>query len=164
MAKIGLTGNLQTMSLGDLLQWASRGNKTGTMVLRDDSLSKKIYFRNGIVIGSFTNDPAEYLGQILISEGIITEQHLKDLAPGATDVGRTVSEDLIQDGTKRVYIRWRADLVDVATGGVFKHLLEDGSLANRIIPGRPSLLSIYRYDHPSFFLTVLDALSFLGVE
>ncbi len=78
MAKVGLTGNLQTMSLADLLQWASRGSKTGTMVLRDDSLSKKIYFRNGIVIGSFTNDPAEYLGQILISEGIITEQHLKD--------------------------------------------------------------------------------------
>ena len=78
MAKIGLTGNLETMSLADLLQWANRGNKTGTLLLRDDSLGKKIYFKNGAVIGSFTNEPSEFLGQILISEGFITEQQLKE--------------------------------------------------------------------------------------
>jgi hypothetical protein len=78
MAKIGLTGNLKTMALPDLLQWTSLGKKTGSLVLRNESLSKKVFFKAGIIVGSATNDPAEYLGQILISESIITEQQLKD--------------------------------------------------------------------------------------
>lgn len=76
--KIGLTGNLETMSLPDLLQWTSLGKKTGTLVLRHESIAKRVFFKEGIIVGSATNDPAEYLGQILISESLITEQQLKD--------------------------------------------------------------------------------------
>ena len=78
MPNIGLTGDLKTMSLPDLLQWTSLGQKSGTLVLRRDSLVKKVFFRNGGIVGSATNDPTEYLGQILISEGIISEQQLKE--------------------------------------------------------------------------------------
>ena len=78
MARIGLTGDLKTMSLPDLLQWAGVGKKTGTLVLRNGPLQKGIYFRDGAVVGSSTNDPREYLGQFLLSQGIITEQQLKE--------------------------------------------------------------------------------------
>jgi len=78
MPNIGLTGNLKTMSLADLLQWTSLGRKTGALVLRNHSLVKKVFFRDGVIVGSATNDPTEYLGQILISEGIISEQQLKE--------------------------------------------------------------------------------------
>ena len=78
MPSTGLTGSLKTMSLPDLLQWAGSGRKTGTLSLKSGPLHKRIYFQNGAIIGSSSNDTREYLGQFMLSEGIITEQQLKD--------------------------------------------------------------------------------------
>jgi hypothetical protein len=66
------------MSLPDLMQWAGSGRKVGTLRLRSDILEKKIYFQDGAIIGSSSNDPREYLGQFMLSEGVISEQQLKD--------------------------------------------------------------------------------------
>jgi hypothetical protein len=77
MSSKGLTGSLKTMSLPDLLQWAGAGRKTGTLVLRNDSLQKQIYFQEGAIVGSSSNDPREYLGQFMLSEGLLTEEQLK---------------------------------------------------------------------------------------
>src|SRR5205814_4870744 len=38
---------------------------------------KKIFFRNGRVISSASNDPREYLGQFLMSHGYLSEPELK---------------------------------------------------------------------------------------
>jgi len=78
MPGTGLTGSLKTMSLPDLLQWASSGRKTGTLSLKSGPLHKKIYLQVGAIIGSSSNDRREYLGQFMLSEGIINEQQLKD--------------------------------------------------------------------------------------
>ncbi|MFZ2492950.1 MAG: DUF4388 domain-containing protein [Thermoanaerobaculia bacterium] len=74
---MALSGNLQTMLPGDLLQWLSLGQKTGTLVLANERVEKKIFFRNGRVISSASNDPREYLGQFLMSHGYLTEPELK---------------------------------------------------------------------------------------
>jgi hypothetical protein len=78
MAKSGLRGSLSSMALPDLLQWASRAQKTGTLVLRDERIAKKIHFLGGLVIGSSSTDPGDYLGQVLLSEGLISEEHLRE--------------------------------------------------------------------------------------
>ena len=78
MPSTGLTGNLKTMSLPDLLQWAGAGRKTGTLSLKNGPLHKKIYLQDGAIIGSSSDDNREYLGQFMLSGGIITEQQLKD--------------------------------------------------------------------------------------
>ncbi|MFQ5878530.1 MAG: DUF4388 domain-containing protein [Acidobacteriota bacterium] len=78
MTTKGLTGNLKTMSLADLLQWAGAGRKSGTLSLTSESLKKRIYFQDGAIVGSYSNDPQEFLGQFLLGEGLITEQQLKD--------------------------------------------------------------------------------------
>lgn len=78
MPGTGLTGSLKTMSLPDLLQWAGAGRKTGTLSLKSGTLNKKIYFQGGAIIGSSSDDTREFLGQFMLSEGIITEQQLKD--------------------------------------------------------------------------------------
>jgi hypothetical protein len=62
---------------GDLLQWLSLGQKTGTLVISNSRVEKKIFFRNGRVISSASNDPREYLGQFLMSHGYLTEPELK---------------------------------------------------------------------------------------
>jgi len=74
---MGLSGNLRTMLPGDLLQWLSLGQKTGTLVVSNSRVEKKIFFRNGRVISSASNDPREYLGQFLMSHGYLTEPELK---------------------------------------------------------------------------------------
>jgi hypothetical protein len=74
---MALSGNLQTMLPGDLLQWLSLGQKTGTLVISNSRVEKKIFFRNGRVISSASNDPREYLGQFLMSHGYLSEPELK---------------------------------------------------------------------------------------
>jgi len=74
---MGVSGNLRTMLPGDLLQWLSLGQKSGTLVLSRAGVEKKIFFRKGRVISSASNDPREYLGQFLISHGFLTEPELK---------------------------------------------------------------------------------------
>ena len=74
---MALSGNLRTMLPGDLLQWLSLGQKSGTLVISNKRVEKKIFFRNGRVISSASNDPREYLGQFLMSHGYLTEVELK---------------------------------------------------------------------------------------
>ncbi|HUP61950.1 MAG TPA: DUF4388 domain-containing protein [Thermoanaerobaculia bacterium] len=73
---MALSGNLKTMLPGDLLQWLSLGQKTGTLVISNKRVEKKIFFRNGRVISSASNDPREYLGQFLMSHGYLSEAEL----------------------------------------------------------------------------------------
>ena len=73
---MGVSGNLKTMLPGDLLQWLSLGQKTGTLVVSNKAVEKKIFFRSGRVISSASNDPREYLGQFLMSHGYLTEPEL----------------------------------------------------------------------------------------
>ena len=73
---MALSGNLKTMLPGDLLQWLSLGQKTGTLVITNRRVEKKIFLRNGRVISSASNDPREYLGQFLMSHGFLTEPEL----------------------------------------------------------------------------------------
>ena len=73
---MGVSGNLKTMLPGDLLQWLSLGQKTGTLIVTKKAVEKKIFFQRGRVISSASNDPREYLGQFLMSHGYITEPEL----------------------------------------------------------------------------------------
>ncbi len=113
MSTTGLTGSLKTMALPDLLQWVGGGRKTGTLCLKSASLQKRIYFKIGAIIGSSSNDPREYLGQFMLSEGIISEQQLKDAfdLQGTTGVmlGRIlVKKGLVSEGRVMEILRLKA--------------------------------------------------------
>ena len=73
---MAVSGNLKTMLPGDLLQWLSLGQKTGTLVVTSKSVEKRVFFKQGRVISSASNDPRDYLGQFLISHGFLSEQEL----------------------------------------------------------------------------------------
>jgi len=74
---MSLTGTLSTMSLPDLLQWLHQARKSGTLVLRGDRHAKRLYFSEGDIISSSSEDPTEYLGQFLLSHGLISEADLQ---------------------------------------------------------------------------------------
>ncbi len=70
---MSITGNLNTMELGELLQWLGHTGKTGTLVLSNGAVEKRVVFRNGEVIVTASSDPKEYLGHFLVSHGLIDE-------------------------------------------------------------------------------------------
>ena len=73
---MSLAGNLRTMDLPEVLQWIASARKTGTLHLERRSVTKKIYFQGGGIYTSWSNDPRESLGQILVRERLITEEQL----------------------------------------------------------------------------------------
>lgn len=73
---MGITGNLKTMQLAELLQWLSQSQKTGTLVIDSGEVEKRIYFRDGRIVSSSSTDPREYLGQFLVGRGLISEEEL----------------------------------------------------------------------------------------
>jgi hypothetical protein len=92
---MGLSGNLRTMLPGDLLQWLSLGQKTGTLVITNKRVEKKIFFRTGRVISSASNDPREYLGQFLMSHGYLSEPELKKAMEVQTQSGILLGKILV---------------------------------------------------------------------
>jgi hypothetical protein len=74
---MGIQGKLSTMNVSDLLQFLAAGKKTGMLKFNRSKINKQIYFESGLIIGSHSNDPKEYLGQLLIHYGKIDETQLK---------------------------------------------------------------------------------------
>ncbi|MGH9368078.1 MAG: DUF4388 domain-containing protein [Thermoanaerobaculia bacterium] len=74
---MGISGNLKTMQLSELLQWLSLGQKSGTLLIEGRGVEKRIYFQNGRINSSSSSDQREYLGHFLVSHGYITEEELK---------------------------------------------------------------------------------------
>ena len=74
---MSIQGSLSTMSVSDLLQFLAVSRKTGLLRFSQQKVLKGIYFENGIIVGSSTNDPREYLGQVLIHYGKIDEAQLQ---------------------------------------------------------------------------------------
>jgi len=95
---MGVSGNLKTMLPGDLLQWLSLGQKSGTLVVSNKSVEKKIFFRNGRVISSASNDPREYLGQFLMSHGYLNEEELRKAMEVQTQSGILLGKILVMIG------------------------------------------------------------------
>jgi len=61
------------MPLPDLLLYLGNRRATGYLVIEREGLNKKIELQDGSVINASSNQPREYLGQILINLGHLTE-------------------------------------------------------------------------------------------
>jgi hypothetical protein len=95
---MGLTGNLRTMDLPEILQWISMGRKTGTLHLERRSVEKRIAFHEGLIFTSWSNDPRESLGQFLIRDGRLTEEQLFRALLRAEEEGRPLGALLVGSG------------------------------------------------------------------
>src|SRR5260221_2012880 len=74
---MGIRGTLNTMSVSDLLQFLASGRKSGRVKLGGGSIVKQIDLEDGVIVGSSSNDPKEYLGQVLLHYGKIDETQLQ---------------------------------------------------------------------------------------
>ena len=95
---MAIQGTLKTMSLPDLLQFLAAGRKTGTLKFDRGKITKQVYFRNGLIVGSKSNDPREYLGQVLLHYGKVDDAQLKAAREVQRTSGAKLGEVLVQQG------------------------------------------------------------------
>lgn len=132
---MGVSGNLKTMLPGDLLQWLSLGQKTGTLVVARQAVEKKIFFKAGRILSSASNDPREYLGQFLMSHGFLSEEELRKAMEVQQQSGILLGKILVtigliteQDLMRLMRIKAEEEIYDVFlwTDGEFHFI--DGEL------------------------------------
>jgi len=98
MAAMGLQGDFTTMPLPDLLQWLALSRKTGILILQRGEIVKEIYFREGKIVASASNDPREYFGQFLLSYEKITEADLMRAFSRQGETGIKLGRILVMEG------------------------------------------------------------------
>src|SRR5256714_6700483 len=74
---MSIHGTLKSMSVSDLLQFLAAGRKTGTLKIGRPGVVKQIFLEHGMIVGSASNDPKEFLGQLLLHYGKISEDQLQ---------------------------------------------------------------------------------------
>lgn len=95
---MAIQGTLKTMSLPDLLQFLAAGRKSGTLKFDRGKITKQVYFKNGMIVGSKSNDPREYLGQLLLHYGKVDDNQLKAAREAQRTSGAKLGEVLVSQG------------------------------------------------------------------
>ncbi len=95
---MAIQGTLKTMSLVDLLQFLAAGRKSGTLKFDRGKITKQVYFKNGMIVGSKSNDPREYLGQVLLHYGKVDDAQLKAAREMQRTSGAKLGEVLVEQG------------------------------------------------------------------
>jgi len=86
------------MSLTDLLQFLGAGRKSGTLKFDLGKITKQVYFKSGMIVGSKSNDPREYLGQVLLHYGKVDDEQLKAAREVQRKSRAKLGEVLVQQG------------------------------------------------------------------
>lgn len=68
-----LSGNLGFMPCRDLFRYLGNRRLSGTLTTRRGSVEKRVVLHEGTAVSAASTDPREYLGQILINGGHLTE-------------------------------------------------------------------------------------------
>jgi hypothetical protein len=97
MSGSGLHGTLQSMGFPDLLQWVGQARKTGALVIDKGPVRKKIFFQNGTIVSSASNDPREYLGQFLLRHRLISEDQLRAAMEAQRKTGQLLGRVLLDN-------------------------------------------------------------------
>jgi hypothetical protein len=95
---MAITGNLETMNLAELLQWLANNRQTGTLIVSDGAVEKRIYLEGGTILSSSSSDPRRLLGHFLVSKGVITEDILAQAIAVQSSQGKLLGEILVEGG------------------------------------------------------------------
>ncbi len=95
---MGISGNLQTMVLPELLQWLSMGQKSGTLVFDNGDIEKKIFFEDGAILSSASTDPKEYLGCFLSSQGYLPVEQIEEALSRQKTENKLLGQILVNMG------------------------------------------------------------------
>lgn len=116
----GLMGSFAVLPLPDVVELLGRRGMTGSLTCERGSVRKTVYVRAGAAVGASSNDPREYLGQLLVNFGHLDEEQLtkafRDQEETKVRLGKVVSlSGLVPPETVRevLAIKIRETLLDV---------------------------------------------------
>jgi hypothetical protein len=95
---VGFEGNLETMPVADVLQWAANGRLTGTIRISRAEITKMIYIEKGKIVSCTSTDPREFLGHFLVSQGAISESDLQGAVIDQDRLSGLLGQILVQRG------------------------------------------------------------------
>jgi hypothetical protein len=95
---MSLQGNLETMSVADLLQFLEGSQKTGALKIGYRQINKQIYFEQGIIVCSTSNDPRDLFGQFLLQRGKLEEPQLQNALAVHQQTEEKLGQILISKG------------------------------------------------------------------
>jgi len=91
---MGLTGEIKTMPVTDLLQWIETTRKSGIVECRAGTEWKKIFFQEGQIIFASSARDSEKLGRHLIRRKRIRESDLADCLQENRKTGKKLTQIL----------------------------------------------------------------------
>ena len=96
---MSLVGRLEDLALPDIFQIISLSKKTGTLIVRSRKGTGMVVFKNGQVIQAASDGIRDSLGNILVSQGMLTEAVLSQaLAAQRKDVDKPLGMILVEMG------------------------------------------------------------------
>ena len=95
---MSIAGNLKTMDLAELLQWLSQSQKTGSLVINNGKIEKRLFLKEGRIVSSSSSDPKEYLGHFLVSQGFINDDQLTRAVQRQSTQKMLLGKILVSDG------------------------------------------------------------------
>ncbi len=95
---MSLSGNLRTMDLAELLQWVTLGRRTGSLTFVRNKTKNHIFFKDGRIISSKSNEPTKQLGHYLLFIGKITEAQLKKALEIQLQTRGNLGKILVREG------------------------------------------------------------------
>jgi hypothetical protein len=135
---MSIQGELTTMTLEELLQWAAAARRTGTLEIKRGNISKRIMFRDGQVIACSSDDPTSLLGQFLLARGRITKETLRDGLARQEATGENLGRILVDMGalTEEEVTRFVEAKIEDTVYGMFDWQHGQFRFMDRVEPGR----------------------------
>src|SRR5258708_9973526 len=95
---MSFAGDVRTGDRPDLLGWINARKKTGTLRLQRRATQKRLAFQKGRLHSSWSNDPRESLGQVLVRDQLLSEQALFEALVRQEKEGRLLGGILVSQG------------------------------------------------------------------
>ncbi len=74
---MALSGTLDTVPAAELLQFLGLGRKTGTLTVRSCGSQRGLVLEDGVVVSSYSDHPAQFLGEQLLRLGLVDSPTLQ---------------------------------------------------------------------------------------
>ena len=94
---MSLVGNLEDLSLGDIMQIISLSQKSGVLALEGDEGSGRIVFRSGLVQAARVKGRPDDLREILVGAGQVEAASFDEWAARARELGQPVQETIVRE-------------------------------------------------------------------
>ncbi len=95
---MSLVGNLEDLSLGDIMQIISLSQKSGVLALEGDEGSGRIVFQLGLVLAACVKGRPDDLRGLLVGGGLVEAPAFDEFAARAQELGLPVEETIAREG------------------------------------------------------------------